>query len=96
MFDLRKLLFWSAIILGGLIGFAGIAFVVIYIMEAIVKRIGEPDQSLLFWYLPVLFIGIVGMLFGFGSATMGILNLRKIYLNAVAGTKAPEVSSSDL
>ncbi len=79
MIDMRKGLFWTATILGGLIGLAGGVFVCIYILEAIIKRIGEPDQSLLFWYLPVLFIGLVGMLFGFSSAAMGIYNLRRVY-----------------
>ena len=36
----------------------GIVFIWAYISEAYFARIGEPDQSLLFWYLPLLFIGM--------------------------------------
>ena len=35
-----------------------------YIYEAIISRIGEPDQSLIFWYLPILFIGITSLIAG--------------------------------
>jgi hypothetical protein len=35
-----------------------------YIYEGIVSRIGEPDQSLIFWYLPLLFIGIFSLSIG--------------------------------
>ncbi|GAB4334908.1 MAG: hypothetical protein Kow0089_04370 [Desulfobulbaceae bacterium] len=78
MIDLRKGLFWTASIVGGIIGLAGVGFVIVYVLEAIIKRIGEPDQSLLFWYLPVLFTGLVGMVLGFGAAITGISNLRRI------------------
>jgi len=33
--------------------------VVMYISEGIISRIGDPDQSLIFWYLPLLFAGII-------------------------------------
>ena len=36
----------------------GLFFIGAYISEAYLARIGEPDQSLLFWYLPLLFIGL--------------------------------------
>lgn len=36
----------------------GFVFIVTYISEAVIARIGEPDQSLLFWYLPLLFVGL--------------------------------------
>jgi len=55
---------------GYLLSLAGIVFVVMYIKEAVIDRFGEGDQSLLFWYLPVLFIGMA-MLLG------GLLLLRK-------------------
>ena len=42
-----------------LITTAGVIFVLMYVWEAIVSRFGEPDQSLLFWYLPILFLGLI-------------------------------------
>ena len=36
----------------------GLIFIWGYISEAIIARVGEPDQSLLFWYLPLLFVGL--------------------------------------
>ena len=38
---------------------AGLFFVVLYILEAVIRHSGEPDQSLIFWYLPILFIGLI-------------------------------------
>jgi hypothetical protein len=60
---------WVAVLLtgiGALIGIVGVAFVWMYIQEGIIVRIGEPDQSLAFWYLPVFFIGL-------GAGTAGLL-----------------------
>jgi hypothetical protein len=59
------------LIVGGL-------FVAAYILEAIVKRVGEPDQSLLFWYLPFLFLGLIGVIIGAVSSVWGIIRLKKI------------------
>lgn len=42
----------------------GISFIAMYLWEGVIARIGEPDQSLLFWYLPVLFIGIFSLVSG--------------------------------
>ena len=55
---------------GSLLSLAGIGFIVLYVKEAVADRYGEADQSLVFWYLPVLFIGM-GLLLG------GLLLLRK-------------------
>lgn len=48
-----------------------------YILEAIVARIGQPDQSLLFWYLPILFMGMIGMVLGLSAGARGAQRLRK-------------------
>jgi hypothetical protein len=57
--------------------FMGGGFVLMYIWEAIINRYGEPDQSLLFWYLPLLFLA----LFSFGGGVLmlvaGIKRIRK-------------------
>jgi hypothetical protein len=49
---------WIVLITGALLVSIGIGFCVLYFVEGIFRRIGEADQSLMFWYLPVLFIGI--------------------------------------
>lgn len=36
----------------------GLIFIWGYTSEAVIARIGEPDQSLLFWYLPLLSVGL--------------------------------------
>ena len=50
--------------IGSLMSIIGAIFVVMYIVKAVIERIGENDQSLLFWYLPVLFMGLLGIKFG--------------------------------
>jgi len=67
-----------AIIFGILISIIGGLFVAAYILEAIVKRAGEPDQSLLFWYLPLLFMGLIGLIIGIVSNIWGVTSLKKI------------------
>jgi len=52
---------WQAYLLvsiGGFCAVLGGVFVFMYVWEAIISRIGDPDQSLLFWYLPILFLGL--------------------------------------
>ena len=46
----RKVLPCGALAFGVLIFLAGVVFVAMYISEAILARVGDPDQSLLFWY----------------------------------------------
>ena len=74
----NKILPYTALAFGILMTFTGAAFVVMYILEAIVARAGEPDQSLLFWYLPILFMGLIGMVLGLGVGIWGVLRLRKV------------------
>jgi membrane protein DedA with SNARE-associated domain len=42
----------------------GLFFSGIYVSEAIFMRSGSNDQSLIFWYLPILFIGLAGLMAG--------------------------------
>lgn len=74
----KKTLPCGALVVGSLITLTGIAFAVMYVLEAIVARLGEPDQSLLFWYLPILFIGLIGIVIGVGIGIWGAIRLRKI------------------
>lgn len=70
---------WSivALVVSGLLILGGLTFVVMYFVSAVFERVGEPDQSLLFWYLPILMIGTIGILLGVGVGILGALGLRK-------------------
>ncbi len=48
-----------------------------YVLEAVIERRGEPDQSLLFWYLPILLIGMVSVVTGLVSSIWGFVRLRR-------------------
>jgi hypothetical protein len=73
-----KILAYGMLASGGLLAILGMAFVAVYIREAVLARVGEPDQSLLFWYLPILFIGVIAMLTGFGVGAWGVSRVRKM------------------
>ena len=73
----KKLLSYGALGIGILIFIIGAGLVMAYISEAILARLGEPDQSLLFWYLPLLFIGIMGIIIGLAAGILGIIGLRR-------------------
>lgn len=66
---LQRLLTSLLIAFGGLLGLTGLGFVAMYVHSALIERLGDPDQSLLFWLLPILFAGI-------GLTFAGILLLR--------------------
>ena len=53
-----------SILAGALIALSGVALVVIYVWQAVVIPWGDPDQSLLFWYLPLLMLGMTGASLG--------------------------------
>ena len=74
----KKVLPYSALIVSGLIVLTGIAWVVMYVLEAVIARLGEADQSLLFWYLPILFIGLIGILTGIGIGIWATTRLKKL------------------
>ena len=74
----NKTLPWGALIVGGLTVLTGIACVVMYVLEAIVGRFGEPDQSLLFWYLPFLLVGFGGIAVGLGIGIWGAVRLKQL------------------
>jgi len=76
--DSKKLLPCGALVVGGLITLIGIGFAVMYVLEAIIARLGEADQSLLFWYLPILFMGLIGIIIGLGIGVWGAIRLRQI------------------
>ena len=69
---------YVALISGIVLIIIGAALITGYITEAYIARRGEPDQSLLFWYLPLLFIGLIAFVSGLSSGIWGIIRLRKI------------------
>ena len=74
---LKKLLVLLSLLLAGLMIFVGTGFVFMYVWEAIIVRIDEPDQSLLFWYLPILFLGLAGISAGIALLTRGVKLLKR-------------------
>ncbi len=72
----KKILPYAMLVIGSLTTILGMLFVAMYVLEAIVARTGEPDQSLLFWHLPILFIGLIAMLIGGGMGAWGISRVR--------------------
>lgn len=66
-----------AIVFGALFVVAGLWLVGAYVFSAIIERIGEPDQSLLFWYLPLVFMGIASLGLGCGAIAFGIIRHRR-------------------
>ena len=74
----KKLLPCGALVVGGLVALIGLGLAVTYVLEAIVARLGDPDQSLLFWYLPILFMGLTGIIVGIGIGLWGSVRLRQL------------------
>jgi hypothetical protein len=74
----QKLLPVVVLVFGVVAALIGLALVTAYFLEAVIARLGEPDQSLLFWYLPILFLRLAGAALGIVAGTWGILSLRRI------------------
>jgi len=67
-----------ALMLGVFATFLGSALVGGYVLEAVVARLGAHDQSLLFWYLPILLLGVPVLAAGIAACTWAIIRLRRI------------------
>ena len=67
-----------ALISGIVLTIIGAVLIIGYIIEAYVARRGEPDQSLLFWYLPLLIFGLITIGTGLSAGIWGFNRLRKI------------------
>lgn len=70
---------WPVLILisGACFTLLGLGLVTGYFYWAVIERIGEPDQSLLFWYLPILFTGLGAGALGLGAGAWGFILRRK-------------------
>jgi hypothetical protein len=67
-----------ALILGIVTSAIGVVLIIAYVIEAYISRKGEPDQSLLFWYLPILFAGIIALVIGLSTSIWGFIRIKKI------------------
>ena len=83
----KGILSYVVLAVGGLLMISGMALIVTYILEAVIARIGEPDQSLLFWYLPFLLFGVIATLAGFRMTSWG--------LSRTSNTRTRPASSTD-
>jgi len=73
---MKKLLPWVILAFGILLDLGGLGLVGSYLIEGVFKRLGEADQSLLFWYLPLLMIGVSCLLIGGIATFWGIRQVR--------------------
>ncbi len=78
LFKSDKLKYSLAVIFGIVSVLIGLFLTIGYILKAVIERIGEPDQSLIFWYLPMLFIGLIFLKLGLGFGIWGFMSLRKM------------------
>ncbi len=74
---MAKLISFSILLLGALLSGVGLVFIVLYFKDAIFLRTGEADQSLIFWYLPFLFVGLGSLISGIVVAQAGLRRLKK-------------------
>jgi H+/Cl- antiporter ClcA len=73
---LRRIFAYISMIIGSLCTFSGVAFSAMYVYGAIIDRWGEADQSLLFWHLPILFLGIFAIAVGLFMSFWGINRIK--------------------
>lgn len=65
-----------ALTFGSSAALIGVGLTGSYVWWAVIARWGEPDQSLLFWYLPFLLFGLGGVVYG---STASAWALRRIW-----------------
>jgi hypothetical protein len=84
------------LMLGMALSIAGATLVVAYILEAVVARWGEPDQSLVFWYLPILFSGGLAFTAGMLASVWGFKRLRWIHrMNRIDPERTTRTETGD-
>jgi len=71
-----RIAYWLAIFIAVLLTVVGAGFIAMYFRDGVIARWGDPDQSLLFWYLPILFIGIFSFSGGLSLFTIAWKKLR--------------------
>ena len=73
---LRTFFAYISLFVGSLCTCVGLAFSAMYVYGAIIDRWGEADQSLLFWHLPILFLGIFSIAVGLSVSFWGINRIK--------------------
>jgi hypothetical protein len=76
-FESEKTKYRFVIILGIIISLAGLLLIAVYTLKAVIERAGEPDQSLIFWYIPFLLIGVITLIMGVSFSIWGMSSIRK-------------------
>jgi predicted lysophospholipase L1 biosynthesis ABC-type transport system permease subunit len=56
---------------GGLLCLIGFFLSMLYVWETVMMKIGDPDQSALFWYLPLLLFGLIAIKGGWKLISRG-------------------------
>lgn len=72
---MKKLLNLLLIINGFILTIAGSGFILMYLWNAFVVRTSA-DQSLMFWYLPILIIGLIMLSGGLFLSIRGIKKFK--------------------
>ena len=62
--SLRKVMCIIFMLLSALMFLFGVVLIIMYINSAVIERLGEGDQSLLFWYMPLMLFGIISVIAG--------------------------------
>lgn len=84
---MTRIISFTALAAGLLISLIGASFVSMYVIEAFLKRLGDADQSPIFWYLPILFIGVGVFSTGVLLSIWGTRRLQKLKTNKPAQTE---------
>lgn len=66
-----------ALVFGSLSLLAGLTLVGMYVFSAIIEPLGEPDQSLLFWLMPFLLVGVGATVLGVVLIAVGVTGIRR-------------------
>jgi len=80
--DSKNIRSLTVLLVGIVISIIGILLIGAYVTEAYISRLGEPDQSLLFWYLPFLFAGFFALVTGLVAGIRGFTGLKKIRIDS--------------
>lgn len=88
---MAKVLSFLLLATGLLLVVCGAIFILIYFKDAVFLRIEEADQSLLFWYLPFLFVSLGSLISG---VVIGQTGLRRLRLKTET-TKSKQTSCTE-
>ena len=55
---------YIAMVLSALMIIVGVVFAGMYVVDGVIATRGETDQSPVFWYLPILFLGLAAIILG--------------------------------